>query len=281
MEWAKWKRPATYLSYFLLIVLVFFLVFPVFWVFITSLKYEAQTFRTPLEFWPNPIVLSNYTDLFAEGQLMLFMKNSLIIAIPNVFVSTVIAICAGYGFAKFKFAGRGVLMSLILLLRMVPGILFFIPYFLMITNMGLLNTHLGLIICSIPGSVLFSTWILQGFFKSIPNEIEEAAEIDGLGVFRRLFFIVVPISIPAIVTAMLFTFLGSWNEYLLASTLLRDMSLFTMPLGIKQFSNAVNERIYWGKIMANATIYLLPVLLFTFISQRGLVKGLSAGAVKQ
>ena len=163
-------------------------------------------------------------------------------------VSLFVAICAAYGFARFTFPGSKAALSGILLLRMIPGIMFYIPYFLMITKMGLLNTHLGVMICMIPGNVLFATWILQGFFRTVPVEIEEAAEIDGLGVMRRLLLIVIPISVPAIVTAMLFTFLGSWNEYLLSSTLLRDSALFTMPMGIEKFSSAVNERIYLSLI---------------------------------
>lgn len=280
MDWAKWKRPSTYLCYLLLILLTFFLVFPVLWVVITSLKTDSQTFAIPLEFWPDPATLNNYYDIFATGEIMTYMKNSLIIAIPSVIISIFVSICAGYGFAKFTFPGSKAALSGIMVLRMIPGIMFYIPYFLMITRMGLLNTHIGVLICMIPGNVLFATWILQGFFRTVPVEIEEAAEIDGLGVLRRLLLIVLPISTPAVVTAMLFTFLGSWNEYLLSSTLLRDSALFTMPMGIKQFSNAVNERVYWGKIMANATIYLLPVMIFTFFSQKGLVSGLSAGAIK-
>lgn len=280
MDWAKWKRPSTYLCYLLLLILVIFLVFPVFWVLVTSLKTDAQTFAIPLIFWPRPATLQNYVDVFSGGELLTYMKNSLIIAIPSVVISLFFAICAAYGFARFTFPGSRAALSSILLLRMIPGIMFYIPYFLMITGMGLLNTHTGVIICMIPGNTLFATWILQGFFRTVPVEIEEAAEIDGLGVLRRLLLIVLLVSAPAIVTAMLFTFLGSWNEYLLSSTLLRDSALFTMPMGIEKFSSAVNERIYWGKIMANAAFYLLPVLIFTFVSQKGLVSGLSAGAVK-
>ena len=171
MDWAKWKRPSTYLCYLLLLILVIFLVFPVFWVMITSFKTDAQTFAIPLVFWPEPATLQNYKDVFSSGELLTYMKNSLIIAIPNVLVSLFVAICAAYGFARFTFPGSKAALSGILLLRMIPGIMFYIPYFLMITKMGLLNTHLGVMICMIPGNVLFATWILQGFFRTVPVEI--------------------------------------------------------------------------------------------------------------
>lgn len=186
MDWAKWKRPSTYLCYLLLLILVIFLVFPVFWVLVTSLKTDAQTFAIPLIFWPRPATLQNYVDVFSGGELLTYMKNSLIIAIPSVVISLFFAICAAYGFARFTFPGSRAALSSILLLRMIPGIMFYIPYFLMITGMGLLNTHTGVIICMIPGNTLFATWILQGFFRTVPVEIEVAAEIDGLGVLRRL-----------------------------------------------------------------------------------------------
>jgi len=280
MELNRWRKPSTYISYVILTIFALYITFPLFWAFVSSLKTELQIFRIPLEFWPKPPTLSNYGNIFNRGNIFQYMSNSAIVAVSTVFIALCISIPAGYGFAKFKFPGSSLLLVLFVLLRMIPPIMFNIPYFLMMSNANLLNSYIGLILVHLPGAVLMGTWLMQGYFRSVPAEIEEAAEIDGLGVIKRLIMIVLPISLPAVTTVALFNFLGSWNEFMMASTIVRTDQMFTMPVGIRMLSLMQQQRTFWGIIMANAVVYILPVLVVTFLTQKGLIKGITAGAVK-
>ena len=277
---SKRKILSSAVSYMIISLLILYIVFPLFWCFLVSFKNEVQVFRIPLKFWPTPPTLNNYFKLFDRGNMLFFARNSIIVALITTSVVFFLAIPAAYGFAKFKFPAANMLLMLIMLLRMVPGIMFNVPYFLMLQKLSLLNSVPGLALCYISGGALLSIWLLQVSFRAIPVEIEEASIIDGLGVIGRIVKIVIPISMPSIVTALLFVFLGAWNEFLLAATMLKRPELYTIPVGISVLSQALNNRVYWGEIMANATIYIVPVMFATFYFQRGLVQGISEGGVK-
>lgn len=275
----RWNKPSLYLTYFVLILMAVFILFPFLWTVFTSIKTEGQLFSIPPEVFPNPITLKNYTDVLKDGSLMVYMGNSVIVAVVTTFLSLLIGAPAAYGFAKYSYRFSGWMFAFVVAIRMVPTIVLSVPYFLMMSKMDLLNTKVALILAYLPIELTLSIWLLEGFFRQIPKELEEAAEIDGLGVIGKLVRIILPISLPSVSIAALFSFLISWNEFMLAATLTRTPDAQTMPVGIASFVTVF--QIYWGKLTANGVLYILPVILFTLLAQKGLIKGLTAGAVKE
>jgi ABC-type glycerol-3-phosphate transport system permease component len=275
----RWKKPSVYMTYAVLLLMAAFILFPFLWTLITSLKTQGQLFTIPPEILPSPITLENYVDVLKDGSLMVYMKNSIIVAVVTTFLSLLIGAPAAYGFAKYSYRYSGLMFAFVVAIRMVPTIVLSVPYFLMMSQLDLLNTKVALIITYLPLELTLTIWLLEGFFRQIPKELEEAAEIDGLGVIGKLFRIILPISLPSVAIAALFSFLISWNEFMLASTLTRTADAQTMPVGIASFVTTFQT--YWGKLTANGMLYILPVMLFTLLAQKGLIKGLTAGAVKE
>ena len=193
-------------------------------------------------------------------------------------IGFVLAVPAAWGFAKFSYPGSSGLLSFIVVTRVFPPIALALPFFLQFRALGLIDTPLGLIVAYVPIILPLMIWILTGFFRDFPNELVEAARIDGLGVVGTLLRIVVPLSLPGLSVAALFGFLVAWNEFVIALTITRTPAAQTMPVGIS--SLITQFQTLWGEMMAVAAIYLLPVLAVTIISQRGLVSGLMSGSTK-
>ena len=185
---------------------------------------------------------------------------------------------AAWGFAKFAYPGSGALLSFTVVTRVFPPIALALPFFLQFRAFGLIDTPLGLVIAYLPIVLPLMIWILTGFFRDFPDELVEAARIDGLGTLGTLVRIVMPLSLPGLGVATLFGFLVAWNEFVIALTITRTPAAQTMPVGISTLITQFQT--LWGEMMAVAAIYLLPVLAVTVISQRGLVRGLMSGATK-
>lgn len=265
-------------TYSVLATVSLLIVFPLLWMALTSFKSEVQLFSIPPIVAPDPFTLSNYETVLQNGSFVTYFGNSVYIALGSVAVSTLLAIPAAYGLARTRFFGSKLVSGLIIFMRMVPGITFCIPYYMLMRSFGLSNTHWALFVMYIPSQLLMSVWLMRNFFLSLPTELEDAADIDGASLLRKIFAVVVPISLPSITTALLFAFLQAWNEYLLATTMVRSPELWTMPMGMAAYTSAF--RIYWGELMTNATMYTVPVIVFTIFAQKGLISGLTVGAVK-
>jgi len=266
-------------SYLILIFMGIFTLFPFLWTFMTSIKTEGQLFSIPPQLWPNPVTFGNYAAVLKDGSMMQFMYNTLFVTLVTTMLALLLAIPAAYGFSKFHYRFSGLLFAFVVSVRMVPPIILSIPYFLMISELGLLNTKTALIIAYLPLELTMMIWLMEGFFRQFPKELEEAADLDGLDTIGKLARIVVPISLPSISISTLFGFLISWNEFMLASTLTRTSVSQTMPIFIA--SSVTTFQIFWGKLTANGVLYMLPVILFTLFAQKGIVKGLTAGAIKE
>jgi ABC-type glycerol-3-phosphate transport system permease component len=213
-----------------------------------------------------------------RGRLRSFLLNSLIAASGATTIGFVLTVPAAWGFAKFAYPGSGGLLSFIVVTRVFPPIALALPLFLQFRALGLVDTPVGLIIGYVPIVLPLMIWMLTGFFRDFPDELVEAARIDGLGIVGTLFRIVLPLSLPALGVAILFGFLVAWNEFIIALTLTRTPASQTMPVGI---STLITQfQILWGEMMAVAAIYLLPVLAVTIAAQRGLVSGLMSGSSK-
>ncbi|MCJ7840697.1 carbohydrate ABC transporter permease [Lederbergia sp. NSJ-179] len=266
------------LSYIVLILMSIFVLFPFLWTFLTSIKSDKEMFSIP-PFWiPESPNIQNYVEVLGKGDFQHFIINSIVISFVTLVLALLIGAPAAYGFARYKFKLSGFLFALVVAVRMFPPITLVIPYFIAIRSLGLIDTKVGLMITYLPLMLTLIIWILESFFREVPIDIEEAAEMDGLGTIGKFVRIVLPLSLPAIGVASILGFMVAWNEFMLALTLTQTVEAQTMPVGIAGYVTTFQT--YWGQMSANGMMYIIPVIVFTFIAQKGLVKGLTAGAVK-
>ncbi len=272
------KKFSRILSYLILVLMSVFVLFPFLWTFLTSVKPQLQMFAIPPVVIPRPPTLDNYVQVISAGDFQSFLRNSLVVSIVSSLLAMAIGAPAAYGFAKYRYRFSGLLFGGIIVVRMFPPIILGIPFFLMMRSLGIIDNDLSLIITYVPLELTLIIWLLEGFFRELPKEIEEAADIDGLGTLGKFLRIVVPLSIPAIGVASIFGFLVAWNEFMFALTLTRTPDSETMPVGIAGYVTTFQT--FWGQMSATGMLYILPVVLFTILAQRGLVKGLTSGATK-
>ena len=263
--------------YLLLGVICLLFVIPILWIVSTSFKTPGEIFTTPTTLLPQQPTAENYAAVI-NGGFRWYLINSLIAASGATALGLLLGIPAAFGFARYRYRFSGLLLSFAVVTRIFPPIALALPFFLEFKALGLIDTPFGLIIAYIPIVFPLMIWILEGFFRDYPEEILEAARIDGLGAIMTLIRIVVPTSLPAIGVATLFGFLVAWNEFVIALTLTRTPAGQTLPVGISTLITQFQT--LWGQMMAVAAIYLLPVLFVTVVTQRGLVRGLMSGATK-
>jgi multiple sugar transport system permease protein len=266
------------LAYAILVMLLLIVVFPFYWMTITSFKSEEQMRSLTSMFWPSPIVTENYGQLLAKTEFVSWYGNSIIVAVASTLVATAIGTIGAYALARLKFLGRGFMASATLITYLVPPAILFIPLYKQIQAMGLSNSLTGLIVAYPSFTVPFVTWLLIGYFEPIPVELEEAAMIDGatrFGAFRR---IVLPLAAPGLLAAALYAFTQAWNEFLYALVFITDGRLRTLPVGLASF---ITGDVYgWGYLMAGAVLTTLPVIAAYIYLQKYMVEGLTAGGVK-
>lgn len=254
-----------------------FLLFPFYWMFVTSVKPDAEIYANPLIYWPRHWTWATYEKLFGYFNFLKYMKNSFVVAVLTMAVSLVFSTLAAYAFSRFQFKGRKMLMGLFLSNNMFPTVLLMIPLYSIMRSLNLLYTPGGLVLAYTTFTIPFSVWLIQGFIRDVPFSLEEAAQIDGcnrVGAFVRIFL---PILTPCLLAAGVYIFMQAWNEYTLAS-------MFTNP-GSRTIPVALNSLIgqlgvEWDMLCAGGTITVLPVCVMFFFAQKKLVAGLTAGAVK-
>ena len=275
----SYKKVVGYIvKYLILLITSAFVLFPFLWTLITSLKPEVQIFAIPPIWLPDPVTLKNYTDAFGSGDFIQRFGNSIIIALGSTAISMIIGIPASYGFARYPYRGSKSIFLTITAVRMLPVVVLGIPMYLMMRNIGLLDTKMGLIIIYLPLQLTLNIWMMYGNFKKVPSELIQAAYIDGLGPLNTLIRIVVPITVPMIAVATVFSFLASWNEFFFAMLTTSSSRSMTLPVYIA--GNITSQRIFWGRMTAMGIAFAIPAIIFTLIAQKGLVRGLTAGAVK-
>lgn len=262
--------------YTLIAVAVVLSLFPIFWLFQMSIKDPNQTFTIPPVWFFKP-TLKNYQDVFVYGPFPRYFLNSMIVAGFSTGVSLFIALFAAYAFARFRFRGAGLTQLLVLIPQMLPPITIIVPLFIFFKRFNLIDTHLSLIIAYMTFNIPISAWMLTGFFRDIPQELEEAAMIDGCTRLGSLWRVVLPLAAPGIAATAILCFMYSWNEFLYA-VILTGRSAKTVPVAMTGF--ITNRAILWGRIAAAGSVVLIPVLIFALSVQRYLVRGLSKGAIK-
>lgn len=251
---------------------------PVIWIFSTSLKPDGEVFAIPPTLFPQEPTLSNFESVFSDETVLKFFRNSLLASGGATAVSMFLGIPAALGFARFRYRFSGLLLGAVLVTRMFPPVALALPFFLQFRQMGLIDSPIGLIIAYIPVVLPLVIWMLEGYFRDLPEELLEAARLDGLGVLGTLTRIVLPIAKPAVAVAALFGFLAAWNEFIVALSVTRTPAAQTMPVGIAGYITQFQT--IWGDMTAASVIYLVPVLIVTVVSQRSIVAGLTAGASK-
>ena len=267
----------------LLIVISIAVLYPILWVLKMALT-PSQAFS--MDPWPIPseITFDNFinvvttTDSAGNWLFGRQLFNSVVIAAITSALGIALSCTAGYAMSRFTFPGREMGMNLFLITQMFPGVVMAIPLYILMDELGLLNSIWGLSLAYASTAIPFCTWNLKGYFDTIPSELEEAARMDGASQWVIFTQIVLPLSKPALAVTGLFSFMTAWNEFILAATFLSDESAFTLPVLLQSYVGDFGTE--WGKFAAGAIIASAPVMLLFFLLQKNLVEGLTAGSVK-
>jgi ABC-type glycerol-3-phosphate transport system permease component len=252
--------------------------FPLLWMVISSFKPATQLFVSPPQLLPTQFTLDWYRNLVHQSDAAMFFQNSLIVGVATTAICLLLGTLAGYAVTRFAFPGRGTFLVGALLSYVFPAIVLFVPVYIIINNLGLTDTLLGIITCHTILTFPFALWMLRSFFAAIPREIDEAAWVDGASFLRTFATIILPLALPGIFSVGVFVFVLSWNEYLFASVLVTSNAHKTIPLGIAEFITSFDVR--WGEIMAMGTLATLPVVVLFLAVQRYFLRGVLSGAVK-
>jgi multiple sugar transport system permease protein len=275
---AEQERISLVTRILLLIPILVFVIFPLYWVVTLSFKTTPQISERTSIFWPNPWTLEQYRTLVFNTPFLTWFRNTVIVATISTTISVTFAALAAYALTRLKFLGAGLLTTFLLITYLLPGTMLFIPLYQILTDMGLINTY-GALIVTYPTFLLpFATWVLMGYFQSIPVDLEEAAMIDGATRFRAFWQITLPLAAPALGAVTLFAFTNAWNEFLFAFVFINSESLRTLPVGLQ--SLVVGDILPWGQLMAASLLMAIPVVIFYTFAQRFLVEGLTVGGVK-
>ncbi len=281
------RIAGTVLKHAFLIIMSIISIYPVLWVITLALS-PGESLVTPnfvLGFIPVPVnpTLAHFIaipklHLLAGANFPVWAKNSIIITSSSVALSVALTLPAGYAFSRKRFRGQQASMFSFLLPSMFPGVITIIPQFLLFSTLGLVDTYFGCIIPYAVGSLSLSVFIMKGAFDSIPRDLDEAASLDGAGEMRTFYKILLPLTLPSIATVALWAFMGSWLDWALANVMLKDNTLWTLPLALYDFIQP--NFTYYGSFAALSIIMSIPVFIVFMIFQKYLVTGLTAGSVK-
>jgi len=271
---------ASAVSFIVVVLYLVFLMFPLYWMSITAFKDNSVLFRIPPEWIPSHPVFTHFVKLLSDGAFVVFYKNSLIVSFGTTVLTLLVATLAGYGFSRFQFKFKELMLFSILSTQMLPVISLLIALYSIYNTYGLLNTRTGLTVALTTASLPFSIWMIKVFFDSIPISLEEAAKIDGVSRFGILFRIVLPLSKPGVFAVGVYTFILSWDDFLYSLTLINDDQLRTLNPGIAiRYMGEVSYD--WANIMTICLTATIPIVLLFLFFQKYMVSGLTAGSVKE
>ena len=268
----KWAGNA------LLAVMLVWTLVPFYWMLATSLKKDREIYGYEATLVPRQPTLQNYVRLFDKTPFVKYLRNSAIVSIGNTLASLLLATLGAYALARLRFPGRTLIARGLVFTYLVPPALLFIPLFAVMSVLRLVDTHHGLILAYLGFSVPFSTWLLMGYFRSVPLELEEAALVDGCTRLGSLVRVILPMSLPALAVVAFFSFTQSWNEFLYANVFVNSVDVRTVTTGLTLF--IVEDVFFWGPMMGASFLSALPPLLLYLVFQRWVVKGLTLGGVK-
>lgn len=277
MVGANRKSTKIIISIFLVIGAIF-AGFPVLWMLLCSFKTTATIFAWPPKFIDESFNIRSYIAVLTDPEKLRFFANSYIVAGCVVAITLVVGILAAYAFSRFNFPGKGAINSLIVSVQAIPPIVLLIPYMSLIVSMHLFNTYFALILTYLVTTLPYCILMMTGYFNSLSKELDEAVMIDGGSRFRALWQILVPISLPGMVSVGMYTFMQAWNEYLFALALTKTNNMRTVPIGINLL---MGQHVWdWAQMMAMSVIGSIPVLILFIFFQKFFIAGMSSGGVK-
>lgn len=265
-------------SYSVVGAVLIFALFPLVWTFLTSLKPEADIITSELQYLPQRVTFDNYVAIWNRSGFPTLVTNSAVVTVMTLVMCLIIGSLAAYGFSRYRFRGRNMLLLFYLVIRMFPVVLMLIPLFILLRNLGLLDSRFGLALAYTTFLLPLCVWMMKGFFDAIPVDLEDAARIDGCTRLGALFRVILPLARSGLVATAVFIGIGAWNEYLFALMLTTSQNSRTWPVGLQLM---VGEfQLPWGSFSAGGIISIVPVIILFAIVQQSLVRGLTAGAVK-
>jgi multiple sugar transport system permease protein len=261
------------ISYLLCLAGSCIMLLPLAWLVRSSIMSPGQIFTFPPEWIPNPFCWQNYPEAITTIPFPLYFKNTLFILVPTVIGTVVTATLAAYGFARLRWRGRELVFNILLTTLMLPYAITLIPTFLLWARLGLINTTWPLVLPRWFGGGIFYIFLLRQFFRTIPRELDEAAILDGANRLQVLWYIIVPLSRPALITVAIFAALGTWNDFLGPLMYLNDSSKFTLALGLAEFTGLYNSQ--WHLLMAASAVVIAPVVVLFFFAQKYFIEGIT------
>jgi ABC-type glycerol-3-phosphate transport system permease component len=255
-----------------------FALLPLLWGLSTALKPSAVAESYPPTWWPSPLTFGNFVDVLVGSNLARYLMNSAVTATASIALTLFVAVHAGYAAARFEFAGRKQLLFLILCTSMIPGIAILVPVYLLVTSLGLHNTFVAMVMVYAAWQAPTATWIMRGFFQTIPKELEESAYMDGCSRIMTFYRIVLPLTQPGLAAVGILTFVYVWNDFLIAYALTITDDMRLVQSGLYLYVTAFG--IEWSKLMAAAVLAVIPPMLTFILLQSRFIQGLTKGAIK-
>ncbi len=268
----RWVMPLAGLA-----VIVFF-VAPYVVMLLDALRPSGEVLATPPTFFPKTWTADAFVQVVSDPAFQNWLKTSLVVAVLATAIVIIVAIPAAYFTARFRFRGRLLFLGLVVVTQMFAPTSLVVGIYREFYDLGLINTYTALILTDAAFNIAFALWILQGFFAAIPKDMEEAAALDGCGRVGTMFRIMLPLTLPGVVTAVTFTFIAAWNEYVVALTLIQDDALKPLTVGISSYVTAYQQN--WAQLFAASLIAIVPVVILFALIEKHLVGGLTAGAIK-
>src|SRR5712692_3213518 len=268
---------AKVLTYALLAVFVIMVAVPLFWMVTTAIKTNKELYED-FSYFPQRPTLENFVRVIVREKLLTNIRNSFSVAMITTLITVIVSSLAAFSIVRYRYPGREWIGRIILFKYLLPSAMLFVPLYAIVTALGLGNTLKSLMLTYLSFTVPFCTWMLMGYFRSIPPELEEHAMVDGCTKIGALVRILLPLSAPGLVASAIFSFTLAWNEFLLALVFTVDQSTMTVPIKLSMM--VVGDQYIWGQLMAGAILASIPIAVLYYIGQRFVVKGLAAGAVK-
>ncbi|WP_410599606.1 carbohydrate ABC transporter permease [Amycolatopsis sp. lyj-90] len=270
-----WRRAGGILRTLTTLAILFFVLFPVLWLGLTAFKPAAEVFTTSVIFAPT---MDNFAEILGgASDLSASLLNSVLIAVATTLISIPLALLAAYGFSRYRFPGHRAMLLAIVATQFIPGVAIALPFLTLFRSLGLIDTHIALIVVNLSLVVPYITWLLKGFVDGLPIEIEEAARLDGCGQLTLLWRVITPLAAPGIFVSVVFSFLLSWNEFLFPTFLARTEAS-TLPVALMTLVQP--EGVAWGPMAAAGLLVMVPMLALSFLVRKHFAQGMTMGAVK-